>query len=166
MKGVLHSLIQIGRKLVEPKFTREYPEEPLQLPPASRVRIILTSDPDGEERCVACGLCAAVCPVDCIAMDKAERQEGPLAGRWFPEMFEVNLARCIFCGLCEEACPTAAIQLAPDPVAPVKNRRDLVFQKADLLVSHQGKAPGVRYWARAGKGHPPDPAADPWNLMP
>jgi NADH-quinone oxidoreductase subunit I len=162
MKGVVQSLLRIGAMLGRPKATRAYPEEQPDLPPRSRARLVLTSDPDGEERCVACGLCAAVCPVDCIAMAKAERADG----RWFAETFRVNHARCIFCGLCEEACPTAAIQLTPDYHLATTERPALVLEKADLLVSHQGKAPGYRYWEVAGKGRPPDPGMDPWSLMP
>ena len=162
MKGVIGALLRIGGMLTRPKATRAYPEVRPNLPARSRARIILTSDPDGEERCVACGLCAAVCPVDCIAMDKAERADG----RWFPETFRINHARCIFCGLCEEVCPTAAIQLTPDFHLATADRASLVREKADLLVSHQGKVPGYRYWDVAGKGHPPDPASDPRSLLP
>lgn len=162
MRGLFASLMQIGAKLVAPKMTREYPEERPRLPPRSRGRIILTSDPDGEERCVSCGLCAAVCPVDCIDMETAERADG----RWYPGAFRVNHARCIFCGLCEEVCPTSAIQLTNAPMPPTRHRADLVLEKPDLLVPHEGKAPGYRYWAVAGKGRPADASADPWNLLP
>lgn len=162
MKGMFTALWQIGRKLAAPKATRQYPEDQPVLPPRSRGRIILTSDPDGQERCVACGLCAAVCPVDCIAMAKDEHQDG----RWYASEFRVNFARCIFCGLCEEACPTSAIQLTPDFHLATANRASLVHEKPDLTVAHQGKAPGYRYWAVAGKAQPTDKAVDPWSLLP
>jgi NADH-quinone oxidoreductase subunit I len=71
---------------------------------------VLTRDPDGEERCVACNLCAVACPVGCISLQKAEKEDG----RWYPEFFRINFSRCIFCGMCEEACPTTAIQMTPD----------------------------------------------------
>ena len=160
--GTLRSLLLVARKLTRPKLTRAYPEIRPRLPPRSRGRIVLTSDPDGEERCVACGLCAAVCPVDCIAMTTADRADG----HWYAETFRVNFARCIFCGLCEEACPTAAIQLLPEPVTATTSRASLVHDKADLLVPHQGKTPGYRYRAIAGRGRPADPASDPWSLLP
>ena len=96
-----------------------------------RGRIVLTRDPDGEERCVACNLCAVACPVGCISLQKAETDDG----RWYPEFFRINFSRCIFCGLCEEACPTTAIQLTPDFEMGEYKRQDLVYEKEDLLIS-------------------------------
>jgi NADH-quinone oxidoreductase subunit I len=112
-----------------------YPEEPVYLPPRYRGRIVLTRDPDGEERCVACNLCAVACPVGCISLQKAETEDG----RWYPEFFRINFSRCIFCGLCEEACPTTAIQLTPDFEMAEFKRQDLVYEKEDLLISGPGK---------------------------
>ena len=66
--------------------TRMYPEEPVYLPPRYRGRIVLTRDPDGEERCVACNLCAVACPVGCISLQKAETKDG----RWYPEFFRIR----------------------------------------------------------------------------
>ena len=88
----------------------QYPEQKAYLAPRYRGRIILSRDPDGGERCVACHLCAVVCPVDCIALQATEDENG----RRFPEWFRINFSRCIFCGFCEDACPTYAIQLTPD----------------------------------------------------
>ena len=147
MIGILDSLRRVGRMLFAPKRTRQYPEEPPALSPRYRGRIVLTRDPDGTERCVACNLCAAACPVDCIEVVKAETPDG----RWFPETFRINFARCIFCGFCEEACPTAAIQLTPDIELADYRRSSLVYDKPDLLIAGEGKVPGYRYWAVAGK---------------
>lgn len=150
MIGMLKSLWAVGLKLLAPTQTRLYPEEKPDLPARYRGRIILSRDPDGEERCVACNLCAVVCPVDCIEVVKAETIEG----RWYPETFRINFARCIFCGLCEEACPTAAIQLTPDFEMSDYARSSLVYDKPDLLIAGPGKYPGYRYWDVAGKGKP------------
>ena len=90
----------IGLHAFAKRETRMYPEEPVYLPPRYRGRIVLTRDPDGSERCVACNLCAVACPVGCISLQKAETVDG----RWYPEFFRINFSRCIFCGLCEEAC--------------------------------------------------------------
>jgi NADH-quinone oxidoreductase subunit I len=127
--------------------TVQYPEQKPYLPPRWRGRIVLSRDPDGEERCVACYLCAAACPVDCIALQKTEDE----TGRWYPEFFRINFSRCIFCGLCEEACPTYAIQLTPDFELCEYDRRELVYEKQDLLISGTGKYPHYSFWRVAGK---------------
>jgi NADH-quinone oxidoreductase subunit I len=145
--GLLESLKRIGRKITEPKYTVQYPEERPALPARSRGRIILSRDPDGTERCVACNLCAVACPVDCIDVQKAETDDG----RWYPETFRINFARCIFCGYCEEACPTAAIQLTPDFELAEYRRDSLVYEKEHLTIAGEGKYPGYRYWSVAGK---------------
>ncbi len=126
--------------------TIRYPEERPSLPPRWRGRIILTRDPDGGERCVACYLCAAACPVDCIALQAAEDGQG----RRYPEFFRINFSRCIFCGFCEEACPTYAIQLTPDFEMGEYRRPNLVYEKEDLLTSGQGKYHGYNFYRVAG----------------
>jgi NADH-quinone oxidoreductase subunit I len=134
------------KHLFRKPITEQYPETKRTLPARSRARIILTRDPDGGERCVACYLCSAVCPVSCISMQSAEAEGGRRYAAWF----RINFARCIYCGLCEEACPTSAIQLTPD----FENcRRDIlgfVYEKEDLLVDHQGKDPGYNFYKYAG----------------
>lgn len=123
-----------------------YPEDPVPVPPRYRGRIVLTRDPDGQERCVACNLCAAVCPVGCIALQKAEHEDG----RWYPEVFRINFSRCIFCGLCEEACPTTALQLTPDFEMGEFKRQDLVYEKEDLLIAGTGKYHDYNFYRKAG----------------
>jgi NADH-quinone oxidoreductase subunit I len=126
--------------------TEEYPEYKRPLPARSRARIILTRDPDGEERCVACYLCSGVCPVSCISMQSAEREDG----RRYPRWFRINFARCIYCGLCEEACPTLAIQLTPDFETCQRTILKLVCEKEDLLVDHGGKNKDYNFYRHAG----------------
>jgi NADH-quinone oxidoreductase subunit I len=123
-----------------------YPEQKAYLAPRYRGRIILSRDPDGAERCVACYLCAVACPVDCIALEKTEDP----TGRWYPRWFRINFSRCIYCGLCEEACPTYAIQLTPDFEMSEYDRRNMVYEKEDLLISGTGKYPGYSFYHVAG----------------
>jgi NADH-quinone oxidoreductase subunit I len=127
--------------------TYEYPEKPVPLAARYRGRIVLTRDPDGQERCVACYLCAAACPVDCISL---QATNDPKDGRRYPEFFRINFSRCIFCGYCEEACPTYAIQLTPDFEISEYNRQNLVYEKDDLLISGQGKQHGYNFYRVAG----------------
>jgi NADH-quinone oxidoreductase subunit I len=128
------------------RVTVQYPEVKRRLPPRWRGRIILSRDPDGQERCVACHLCSAACPVDCIALQATEDEHG----RRYPEFFRINFSRCIFCGLCEEACPTYAIQLTPDYEMSEYNRQSMVYEKEDLLIAGQGKYHGYNFYRVAG----------------
>lgn len=129
------------------KDTVEYPDTQAYMFPRWRGRIVLTRDPDGEERCVACNLCAVACPVDCIALQKTEDEEG----RWYPEFFRINFSRCIMCGYCEEACPTHAIQLTPDFEMAEYERQNMVWEKEHLLINGTGKYHDYNYYRVAGK---------------
>jgi NADH-quinone oxidoreductase subunit I len=128
------------------RVTVQYPDEKPYLAPRWRGRIILSRDPDGEERCVACYLCAVACPVDCIALQATEDEHG----RRYPAFFRINFSRCIFCGYCEDACPTYAIQLTPDFEMGEYKRQNLVYEKEHLLIDGVGKYPGYNFWRVAG----------------
>ena len=129
-----------------PRVTVQYPDVKPYVAPRFRGRIILSRDPDGAERCVACYLCAVACPVDCISLQSTEDENG----RRYPEFFRINFSRCIACGFCEEACPTYAIQLTPDFELSDYQRPSLVYEKEDLLISGTGKYPGYNYYRVAG----------------
>jgi len=126
--------------------TVQYPEEMVYLPPRYRGRIVLSRDPDGEERCVACYLCAVACPVDCISLQATTDEHG----RRYPEWFRINFSRCIFCGFCEDACPTYAIQLTPDVEMSEYERANMVYEKEDLLISGPGKYHDYDFYRVAG----------------
>ncbi len=171
MIGTLRSIWNVFLHLFRKKETILYPEEKPYLPPRWRGRIILSRDPGGGERCVACYLCAAACPVDCISLQATEDQYG----RRYPEFFRINFSRCIFCGFCEEACPTYAIQLTPDFEMAEYRRENLVYEKEDLLISGPGKYPEYSYYKVAGtsiagkkKGEAENegPPVDVHSLMP
>lgn len=145
---VLRSLVMVFSHAFRKRDTILYPEVTGEeiAPPRYRGRIVLTRDPDGEERCVACNLCAVACPVGCISLQKAEKEDG----RWYPEFFRINFSRCIFCGMCEEACPTTAIQLTPDFEMGEYVRQNLVYEKQHLLISGPGKYPDYNFYRVAG----------------
>ncbi|MCC7416803.1 MAG: NADH-quinone oxidoreductase subunit NuoI [Acidobacteria bacterium] len=146
MWSVIKGLWVVFLHMFERRATIQYPEEKVALPPRYRARIILSRDPDGGERCVACYLCAVVCPVACIALQAAEDEHG----RRYPEFFRINFSRCIFCGFCEDACPTYAIQLTPDFEMAEYRRPNLVYEKEHLLIAGQGKYHGYNYYKVAG----------------
>ncbi len=146
MVGTLVGIWKIFLHAFHPRVTVEYPEKKIPLPPRYRGRIALSLDPDGRERCVACYLCAAACPVDCIALQATEDS----TGRRYPAFFRINFSRCIFCGFCEEACPTYAIQLTPDVEMSEYRRSNLVYEKEDLMISGPGKHHGYNFWRVSG----------------
>lgn len=146
MYSILRSIALVFNHLFYKKATIEYPEEKPYMAPRYRARIILSRDPDGGERCVGCYLCAVACPVDCIALQATEDENG----RRYPETFQINFSRCIYCGLCEEACPTYSIQLIPDYEMSEYNRQNMVYEKEHLTIDGQGKYHGYNYYKVAG----------------
>ncbi len=171
MWSLIKSLWRVLLHAFRRRETIQYPEEKPSLAPRWRGRIILSRDPDGEERCVACYLCAVACPVDCIALQATEDANG----RRYPAFFRINFSRCIFCGFCEEACPTYAIQLTPDFEMGEYARPNLVYEKEDLLISGPGKYPAYNFYRVAGlairgkdKGQAENesPPADVRSLLP
>jgi NADH-quinone oxidoreductase subunit I len=169
--SMLRSIGQVLKHTFRKRATIQYPEEKDYLPPRYRGRIILSRDPDGEERCVACYLCAVACPVDCIALQATEREDG----RRYPSFFRINFSRCIYCGYCEEACPTYAIQLTPDFEMSEYDRQNLVYEKEDLLIDGPGKYPGYNFYNVAGlalsgkdkgEGENEQPPVDVRSLLP
>jgi NADH-quinone oxidoreductase subunit I len=146
MFSILRSVWYVFLHAFHRRVTVQYPDTRRRLPPRWRGRIILSRDPDGGERCVACYLCAVACPVDCIALQATEDPHG----RRYPEFFRINFSRCIFCGFCEEACPTRAIQLTPDYELAECERSHLVYEKEDLLIAGPGKYPGYNFYRMAG----------------
>lgn len=146
MFSILRTIWYVFLHAFQKRITVQYPEEKPYLAPRYRGRIVLSRDPDGEERCVACNLCAVACPVGCIALQATEDKNG----RRYPDFFRINFSRCIFCGYCEEACPTYAIQLTPDFEMGEFHRKNLVYEKPDLLIDGPGKYPGYNFWRVAG----------------
>lgn len=146
MLSIVKGLWIVLKHTFKKRATVQYPEERPYLAPRYRGRIVLTRDPDGEERCVACYLCSGVCPVDCIALQATEDEHG----RRYPKTFRINFSRCIYCGLCEEACPTTAIQLTPDFEMAEYDRKNMVYEKEDLLIAGPGKYPNYNFYKVAG----------------
>lgn len=92
MLSVLQTIWGVFLHMFRRRVTVQYPEQQVYHPPRFRGRIILSRDPDGGERCVACYLCSVTCPVDCIALQATEDEHG----RRYPAFFRINFSRCIF----------------------------------------------------------------------
>lgn len=168
---IINTIREVLKHTFRPRVTVQYPDEKPYLPPRYRGRIILARDPDGGERCVACYLCAVVCPVDCISLQATEDEDG----RRYPDFFRINFSRCIYCGYCEEACPTYAIQLTPDFEMSEYDRENMVYEKEDLLIDGPGKYPDYNFYRHAGlaiggkdkgEAEKEDPPVDLRSLLP
>ena len=102
----LRSCMKItAKELVNTKITVQYPEEKTPISPRFRGLHALRRYPNGEERCIACKLCEAVCPANAITIESEARDDGTRR----TTQYDIDLFKCIFCGFCEEACPVDAI---------------------------------------------------------
>ncbi|MBL0332088.1 MAG: NADH-quinone oxidoreductase subunit I [Chlorobiota bacterium] len=118
------------KQMVQPSFTRQYPEETYIPASNYRGRPVLVLEESGE-RCVACGLCARVCPAIAIEVKAGETTKEK---ERFPELFEINMLRCIFCGYCEEVCPEEAIVMSKEFELVFSKPEDAIYGKEKLLV--------------------------------
>lgn len=114
LKNAFHSLFLLellkgmrltGRYMFARKITIQYPEQKTPMSPRFRGLHALRRYPNGEERCIACKLCEAVCPALAITIDSEEREDGTRR----TTRYDIDLFKCIFCGFCEEACPVDSI---------------------------------------------------------
>jgi NADH-quinone oxidoreductase subunit I len=105
LKELFKGLALTGRYLFSRKITIQYPEEKTPASPRFRGLHALRRYPNGEERCIACKLCEAVCPALAITIESDERDDGTRR----TTRYDIDLTKCIFCGLCEESCPVDSI---------------------------------------------------------
>ena len=101
MLSILNTIWYVFLHTFQKRITVQYPEEKPYLAPRYRGRIILSRDPDGGERCVACYLCAVACPVSCIALQATEDEHG----RRYPEFFRINFSRAFSVGIARRPAP-------------------------------------------------------------
>ena len=119
------------RYMFAPKITIQYPEEKTPMSPRFRGLHALRRYPNGEERCIACKLCEAVCPALAITIESAERDDGSRR----TTRYDIDLTKCIFCGFCEEACPVDAIVETHVLEYHGEKRGDLYYTKQMLLAN-------------------------------
>ncbi|AKH37142.1 MULTISPECIES: NADH-quinone oxidoreductase subunit NuoI [Nitrosomonas] len=135
-----------GRYLFAPKITVHYPEEKTPLSPRFRGLHALRRYPNGEERCIACKLCEAVCPALAITIESEEREDGTRR----TTRYDIDGIKCIYCGFCEEACPVDAIVETRVFEYHGEKQGDLMYTKEMLL------AFGDRYEAQIAKDREAD----------
>jgi NADH-quinone oxidoreductase subunit I len=118
-----------GRHLFARKVTIQFPEEKTPVSPRFRGLHALRRYPNGEERCIGCKLCEAVCPALAITIDTVEREDGTRR----TTRYDIDLTKCIFCGLCEESCPVDSIVETHILEYHGEQRGDLYYTKEMLL---------------------------------
>jgi NADH-quinone oxidoreductase subunit I len=118
-----------GRHLFARKVTIQYPEEKTPQSPRFKGLHALRRYPNGEERCIACKLCEAICPALAITIDSEEQQDGTRR----TTRYDIDLTKCIFCGFCEESCPVDAIVETRILEYHGEKRGDLIYTKPMLL---------------------------------
>lgn len=118
-----------GRYFWKKKFTIQYPEEKTPTSPRFRGIHALRRYPNGEERCIACKLCEAVCPALAITIEAEPKEDGLRR----TTLYEIDLFKCVYCGFCEEACPVDSIVLTDLSDFHITKRGDNILTKEDLL---------------------------------
>lgn len=124
-------LMLTGRYLFQPKITVQYPEEKTPMSPRFRGLHAQRRYPNGEERCIACKLCEAICPALAITIDLQARDDGSRR----TTRYDIDLTKCIYCGFCEESCPVDAIVETRTFEYHGESRGDLYMTK-DKLLAH------------------------------
>jgi NADH-quinone oxidoreductase subunit I len=126
---LLQGLMVTGRYLFARKITVQYPDEKTPLSPRFRGVHALRRYPNGEERCIACKLCEAVCPALAISIESDQREDGTRR----TTRYDIDMTKCIYCGFCEEACPVDAIVETHIFEYHGEARGDLYYTKPMLL---------------------------------
>jgi NADH-quinone oxidoreductase subunit I len=126
---LVKGLMVTGRHLFSRKITIQYPEEYTPMSPRFRGLHALRRYPNGEERCIACKLCEAVCPACAITIESEERADGTRR----TTRYEIDLFKCIYCGFCEESCPVDSIVETRIFEFHFENRGEHIITKEQLL---------------------------------
>lgn len=130
LTDLLAGLRRTGKEFFAPKITIQYPEEKTPVSPRFRGLHALRRYPNGEERCIGCKLCEAVCPALAITIEAEPRLDGSRR----TTRYEIDLFKCVYCGLCEEACPVDAIVLTRFQDYHMENRGENILSKEKLLM--------------------------------
>ncbi|KAI9773331.1 MAG: hypothetical protein M1840_007546 [Geoglossum simile] len=145
MTELFRGMYVVLEQFFRPPYTIYYPFEKGPISPRFRGEHALRRYPSGEERCIACKLCEAICPAQAITIEAEEREDGSRR----TTRYDIDMTKCIYCGFCQESCPVDAIVESPNAEYATETREELLYNKEKLLSNGDKWEPELAAAARA-----------------
>ncbi|CAD6502997.1 BgTH12-02670 [Blumeria graminis f. sp. triticale] len=145
MTEMARGMYVVLEQYFRPPYTIYYPFEKGPISPRFRGEHALRRYPSGEERCIACKLCEAICPAQAITIEAEERADGSRR----TTRYDIDMTKCIYCGFCQESCPVDAIVESPNAEYATETREELLYNKEKLLANGDKWEPEIAAAARA-----------------
>ncbi|KAL8760402.1 MAG: hypothetical protein Q9199_000026 [Rusavskia elegans] len=142
---MVRGMYVVLEQFFRPPYTIYYPFEKGPISPRFRGEHALRRYPTGEERCIACKLCEAICPASAITIEAEEREDGSRR----TTRYDIDMTKCIYCGFCQESCPVDAIVESPNAEYATETREELLYNKEKLLANGDKWEPELAAAARA-----------------
>eukprot|EP01138_Halocafeteria_seosinensis_P001346 gb/GECG01001382.1/.p1 GENE.gb/GECG01001382.1/~~gb/GECG01001382.1/.p1 ORF type:complete len:254 (+),score=21.91 gb/GECG01001382.1/:1-762(+) len=141
MEDMFRGMLLTTETMLKPSATINYPFEKNVLSPRFRGEHALRRYPSGEERCIACKLCEAICPAQAITIEAEPRADGSRR----TTRYDIDMVKCIYCGFCQESCPVDAIVEGPNFEFATETREELLYDKEKLLANGDKWEPALAH---------------------